>query len=448
MKRRILATVIVGVLAWANVVPAHAEQRFIARPTVLWLLNPAQVIGGVCRLLGCTVRYALDGQLGQVFLVTRPDGGDPIAFLALLLSNVGIQDAELDHVVRTAGGNAASPPPALLDTELVPFYGSEVRRGYVEQPADGILGISAAHARYRLTGAGITVAVIDSGIDPTHPALARVVLQGYDFTRNREGGSELGDVDQSTVAALDQSTVASLDTTGWVNQSTIACLDQSTVAALDTPEYAAFGHGTLVAGVVHRTAPEAAILPLKAFRANGSGYLSDVLRAMYYAADKRAKVVNMSFDFDDSSHELERAIRHLHAKKIVTVAAAGNDGQRLVVYPAGLSNVIGVASTTDVDTIASFSNFGPEVAWIAAPGEGIVSTYPFGAYAAAWGTSFSTPFAAGAAALLAQLDSRITARQAVDAEGQAVWISADIMRGRLALPAAIEAWRRTINASR
>jgi subtilisin family serine protease len=331
---------------------------------------------------------------------------------------------------------------------MVPFYGSQVRRGYVEQPASDILGITAAHRQYRLTGAGITVAIIDSGIDPRHHALAHVVRDGYDFTRNVAGGSELGDVDQSTVASLDQSTVASLDETGWVNQSTIACLDQSTVASLDTPKLAAFGHGTIVAGIVHRTAPEAALLPLKAFRADGSGYLSDVLRALYYAADRRAKVINMSFHFDDASRELQRAIQHVHAKKIVTVAAAGNDGQRVVVYPAGLANVIGVASTTDVDTISDFSNFGPEVAWIGAPGEGVVSTYPFGAYAAAWGTSFSAPFAAGTAALLAQLDARISTRQANEAEGHAVWISADIRHGRLAIPAAIEAWRRALDANR
>ena len=65
---------------------------------------------------------------------------------------------------------------------------------------------------------------------------------------------------------------------GFVNQSTMAILDQSTMAILDGPDYAAFGHGTMVAGVIHLTAPRARVLPLKAFKANGSGYASDVLR--------------------------------------------------------------------------------------------------------------------------------------------------------------------------
>ena len=114
----------------------------------------------------------------------------------------------------------------------------------------------------------------------------------------------------------------------------------------------------------------------------------------------------MSFSFATRSRELENALNYATARGIVAVASTGNDGQRINVYPASLSNVIGVASTTDWDTLSNFSNYGPSVAWIAAPGEAIVSTYPFGSYAAAWGTSFSTPFAAGTAALLIELNGR------------------------------------------
>jgi subtilisin family serine protease len=450
MKRRCVLALVLGVVLFMTGAPASAagEQRFIVRPDPLPLISPARTIASVCRLLGCTVRYPLDGGLGQVYLVTRPGLGDPVAFLSLLLSTVGVGDAELDHVVRTRGATADAVPSALLDATPVSFYGTTVRRGYLENPANRVLGISVAHSRYQLTGLGTTVAVIDTGVDPRHPALSRVLIPGYDFTRNTEGASELADLDQSTVATLDQSTVATLDETGRVNQSTVACLDQSTVATLDTPKYAAFGHGTMVAGVVHRTAPEALILPLKAFRSDGTGYLSDVLRAVYYAADRKAKVINMSFDFTSTSHELERAILYVHGKKVVTAAAAGNSGQRTVVYPAGLANVIGVASSSDYDTISSFSNFGPEVAWIAAPGEGIVTTYPFNTYAAAWGTSFSTPFAAGTAALLADYEMKISTRQADDAEGQAIWISPDVKRGRLSVPAAIDAWIRVAYGTR
>ena len=76
------------------------------------------------------------------------------------------------------------------------YYGTSVRGGYVRQPAFGIVGLEEAHNRYGLTGRNVTVAVIDTGADPNHPALAGVLLPGYDFTRNRDGGSERSDVNQ------------------------------------------------------------------------------------------------------------------------------------------------------------------------------------------------------------------------------------------------------------
>src|SRR5207302_7710401 len=117
---------------------------------------------------------------------------------------------------------------------------------------------------------GAVVAVIDTGVDPSQPVLAGVLTDGYDFTRNRDGGSEMADVNQSTVAAVDGAPPA------WVNQSTVACVDQSTVAAVDDQAHVAFGHGTMVAGVVHLVAPNARIMPLKAFGADGTGYTSDI----------------------------------------------------------------------------------------------------------------------------------------------------------------------------
>ncbi len=453
MKRlplsRLISTLLLAVVM-LGMTPARAaaEDRLIVRAG--GLLGGLPVVKSACRILGCNVLYALDGTVNNLLLVAVPDVLDTQLLVKLLSVLPGIVDVEIDQVVYTEGTSGTSAPPALLDKTLIDYYGTKVRRGYVNQPAFEILGLAEAHDRYGLTGNGVLVAVIDTGVDTEHPVLKNVLVTGYDFTRNRDGGAEQGDISQSTMAILDgrsgatnQSTMAILDDAkpGFVNQSTMAILDQSTMAILDGPEYAAFGHGTMVAGVVHLAAPRAKILPLKAFRADGSGYASDVLRAIYLASNRGAKVINMSFSFSYKSRELERALTYATTKGAIAVSSAGNDGRKTNVWPASFSTVMGVASTTDWDTLSSFSNFGTGVAFIAAPGEAIVTTYPLGSWAASWGTSFSTPFAAGTAAMLAESGATSNS-QAADAAGHAVWISGDVTKGRLHAPTAIRARKK------
>lgn len=454
---RFIAALLVLITLGLAPAQAAASQRLIVRTAPLLGVTGDVVIGLVCRLVGCKVEYGLDGAIGKVFLVSIPDVLDLRFALTLLRSLTGIEAVEVDQVVNTAsGGQASEVPPALMDKQPMQYYGATVRHGYVYQPATRIIGLQAAQKEFGMTGRGIRVAVIDTGVDPNHPVLKPVLVAGYDFTRNRAGGSEMGDISQSTMAVLDgggngepamvnQSTMAVLDD----DQSTVAVLDddQSTVAVLDTPEYAAFGHGTMVAGAIHLVAPRATIMPLKAFRANGDGYASDVLRAVYYAVRENAKVINMSFNFAANSRELQRALEYASSKGVIGVASTGNNGQKVTVYPAGLPTVVGVASTTDFDTLSDFSNFGPEAAWIAAPGEGVVTTYPWGKWAAAWGTSFSTPLASGTAALLAEVASHVSSKQVHDSEGNAVWISHEVTKGRLDVPAAVRAWKKNLGSS-
>jgi subtilisin family serine protease len=444
MKRlpfsRVIATLLLAVFV-VGMTPtrAAAADRLIVRAG--GLLGGLPVVKSACKLLGCNVLYALDGTVNNLILIAVPDALDTQLLVKLLSLIPGILDVEIDQVVYTEGTSGTKVPAALLDKTPVDYYGTTVRRGYITQPAFGILGLEEAHERYGLTGRGVIVAVIDTGVDTNHSVLKPSLLAGYDFTRNRDGAAEQGDINQSTMAILDQSQA------GFVNQSTMAILDQSTMAILDGhPEYSAFGHGTIVAGVIHLAAPRAKILPLKAFGPDGSGYLSDVLRALYYASNKNAKVINMSFSFTSKSRELERALDFVTSKGAIALSSAGNDGRKTNVYPASYSTVMGVASTTNWDTLSDFSNYGTTVAWLAAPGEGIVSTYPFGSWAAAWGTSFSTPFAAGTVALLVEnAGGAITNQQAADTAGNAVWVSWDVAKGRLDAPTAIRAWRKRLS---
>ncbi len=366
---------------------AQAQTRVIVRDS---LGLPG--INLTCLLTGCHVVTGLGDPDGQLFLITLPKLLDPLTSILRLSLQTGILSVEIDQVVTTQEAYADSTPSYLTDKQPISYYGTTVWHGYVYQPGNQLIRTNQMHSAFNAVGAGVTVAVIDTGVDPTHPVLQSVLVSGYDFTRNVSGGSERADV-----TATPDNTSAS---TGEVNQRTVAVLDQRTVAVLDGNKYAAFGHGTMTAGVVHLVAPQAKIMPLKAFSASGTGYDSDVLRAIYYAVQHGAKVMNMSFDFSSYSPELARAIKYANDKGVVSVASAGNNGQRAVVYPGALPGVVNVASTSNWDIQSTFTNYGAPPVWMAAPGEGVMTTYPWGTYAAGWGTSFSTPFAAGTAAVM------------------------------------------------
>ncbi len=286
---------------------------------------------------------------------------------------------------------------------VVNYFGSAVASNYVQQPATAITRQHDLQAGSNLTGAGLTVAMIDTGVDFSHPALSQVLVAGYNFINEAAAPSELLDLPPAVAAALSQSSTSILDGNNLVqlNASTMAILSQSSTSILDGPP-AAFGHGTMTAGLVHLTAPGAKIMPLKAFAGDGTSDLFNIIRAIYYAADHGANVISMSFEISQSSPALQAAIQYALSKNIVVIAASGNDGQQILVYPAAYNSVVGVGSTSNTDGKSAFTNFGTNAVFVAAPGEGVVTTYPGGNYAAGWGTSFSTPIVAGEAALILQ----------------------------------------------
>jgi len=429
--KRILGIFLLLFAVWTA--PAAADTRFIVRDR-----SGITFLQQFCVTLGCSVSGGLDGDLGKVFLVTTPALVDPNTFLQTLRAQPGITNVEFDALLKILQATATAPPSGLSDATPVNYFGVSVTHGYVTQPASTIIRLPDTQSAFSVSGAGI-VAIIDTGVDPTHPVLQGVLVPGNDFTRNISGpGSELPDVNQS-FNGPNPSPVK-------VNQSTAAVLDPWSGADFSQPQYAAFGHGTMVAGIVHLVAPTAQIMPLKAFRVDGSGYLSDVLRAIYFATQNGANVINMSFSVATYSEELAKAIKFASRHKVICVASAGNDGKEISVYPAALDNVMGVASTTNNDTLSSFSNYGEDLVWVAAPGEGIITTYPFGTYAAGWGTSFSAPMVSGAAALLLGVSSHCSKSCAEQSLAHAVPISPDLGNGRLDLYQAVAAWCQSLNS--
>jgi subtilisin family serine protease len=366
---------------------AQAQTRLIVRDS---LGLPG--INLTCLLMGCKVVTGLGDPNGQLFLVTLPAVLNPVTKLLQISLETGILDVEVDQVVTAVPANASSDPSYLTDETPTPYYGATVWQGYLMQPANQLVRTAQTQSTFNVAGAGTTVADIDSGVDPTNPVLQSVLVDGYDFTTNTSGGSEM--TDAPAAPNMSEAQPATLD------QRTVAVLDQRTVAVLDGTAYSDFGHGTMTAGIIHLVAPEAKIMPLKAFTANGAAYDSNILRAIYYAVANGANVMSMSFNYTSYSAELATAIKYANSKGVISVASAGNSSEDTMVYPGGLPGVIDVASTSNTDVQSTFTNYGTPPVFMAAPGEGVVTTYPWGTWAAGWGTSFSTPFVAGTAALM------------------------------------------------
>lgn len=249
------------------------------------------------------------------------------------------------------------------------------------------------------TGSGVIIADINSRVDYAHPALAGHLGAGYDFVANRPADVASLNDDQSTAGFLDddQSTAGFLDD----DQSTAGFLDDSGISLSDANLLGsdASDHGTFCAGILAVVAPNATIMPLRAFDDNGNSDLFTLAKTIRYARRNGAQVLNMSFGTLTDARVLREAIEYARAGNMVLVTSAGNNNTSAPQYPAAYPGVIAVAATDLMDHKTSFSNYGAYV-FVDAPGSHIISATPGARYGIANGTSFSAPMVAGMAALI------------------------------------------------
>ncbi len=256
---------------------------------------------------------------------------------------------------------------------------------FSNQYAEAMLGLGAAHGRS--TGQGVVVAVIDTGIDATHPLLADVIAPGgYNFVNDSTDTADAGDgIDNDLDQQVDESV----------------------------------GHGTFVASLIHLTAPNATLLPVVVLDSDGNGDLWLLARGIYHAIDRGVEVINLSLGSTYNSDAVADAIEDARSLGIFVPAAGGNleppDPGPIEENPATRSNMLGVAALDALGLVkADFSNYDANF-FMSAPGASaadaeapdgfdpaltIYGALPGGDYGIWHGTSFATAFVSGAAALV------------------------------------------------
>ena len=323
---------------------------------VIVRLKPLANLLSIVTLNGLDPNITANDKLGAlpIYRLRILDGVSPILKAATLALLPGVAYAEPNYL-----GQA---PESVYKS--IWSKGDTDDTGYKLQWAPDVIRLPEAHAISR--GAGVTVAILDTGIDMTHPVFAGRLVQGFDFVGLDTNPSEEG------------------------------------MFGVD----AAYGHGTHVAGVVALTAPDAKIMPLRILRPNGSGDIWLLAQAIRHATNAQVGVVNISYSVQQRSFLVDDVLSLLTSglSGAVVAAAAGNSGNTTPEYPAAedAPGLLSIAASTVSDQLADFSNRG---AWVnvAAPGDRIISTVPLasGVSYATWsGTSMAAPFAAGTAALV------------------------------------------------
>jgi len=314
----------------------------------------------------------------------------------LVGARAGLSDAELARILTTHGAKARRIGKSDLHIVDLPGKGSEQsvaallakhpQLKFAEQdrrvtPAfaanDPYLGsqwhlskVGASSAWDMGQGAGVTIAILDSGVDGTHPDLSSRMVTGWNFYDN--------------------------------NSNTTDVTGHGTAVA--GAAAASLNNGTGVAGL----SGQAKIMPVRISDTNGYAYWSTVATALTWAADNGARVANISFGGVSGSSTVQSSAQYMKSKGGLVVAAAGNNGIDEGIAPT--TTMITVSATDSTDTKTSWSSFGSFVT-IAAPGQDIWTTTKGGGYQAWWGTSLASPVVAGVVGQMMSSNLALTSSQ-------------------------------------
>lgn len=326
-------------------------------------------------LIGCKdqlISNSTKGACSQGYFVSNPDGH--------------LQAKNIEDLPEAMQAKAEPNAPVFI-------LGTEYQNGWQHS----VIQTSAAHT-LGATGSQVIVAVVDTGVDVTHPDLAANI-----WTNSGEIPSNGVDDDHNGV-------IDDVHGARFLNGSSSG----------DTSDDV--GHGTHVAGIIGAlknntsvvgVAPNVKIIPVRFMDGEGKGYVSDGIRAIDYAVRMGAKVINLSWGSNTRSDALKSTIANYAKNGVIFIAAAGNDGINLDkngIFPGAfaLANMATVGSTTSnggSESRSSFSNYGNNTVSLFAPGGYIYSTLPGGYYGTMSGTSMATPMVTGAVAALASLQS-------------------------------------------
>ncbi|WP_244308526.1 type VII secretion-associated serine protease mycosin, partial [Streptomyces monomycini] len=237
--------------------------------------------------------------------------------------------------------------------------------------------LSANQAWSQSTGKGVTVAVIDNGVNGSHPDLTGNVLPGKNFSSGDPADHETRNNHGTGMASI----------------------------------IAGHGHGSGGSQGVKGLAPDAKILPIKTWDSDGNTLSNSMAEPLRYAVDQGAKVVNMSFAGVGSLRDDEKqAVAYAASKDVLLVAGSGNNGSSYSYYPAAEPGVLAVGAVNQEGKVWDHSNYGPHLL-LSAPGRNIRSAAASQPYQYTRGTSDATAFVSAAAALLRSKYPDLTAGQ-------------------------------------